>query len=159
MIRPVKMQALILQRFWSRWRHEYLTSLRHFHRTTGSNKQVIKKGDVVLVHDDGPRATRKLAIVDNLTEGNDGLVRAASIGTSTGYTNRAIAKLYPLEVSSNETDQGGPRRISGTGEQATAVANSSRRSRSCKAAVSEALKKILEWTRAIRHPPEDVEEL
>jgi len=53
------------------------------------------------------------------------LVRAASIGRSTGYANRAIAKLYPLEVSLNETDQGGPPRTNGTAEQATALADSS----------------------------------
>ena len=159
MIGQVKMQALILQRSWRRWRHEHLTSLCHFHRTTGSNKHVIKKGDVGLVHGDGARATWKLAIIDNRIEGNDSLVRDASTGTSTGYTNRAIAKLYPLEESSNETDQGEAPRINGTGEGATAVADSPRRSRSCRATTSEALRKISEWTRAIRLPPEDVEEL
>jgi hypothetical protein len=46
--RRVKLQAIILQRFWKRWRHEYLTSLREFHRSSGDNKQIIKKGDVVL---------------------------------------------------------------------------------------------------------------
>ena len=37
--------------------------------------------------------------LDNLSEGNDDLARAESIGTSTGYKNRASAELYPLEVS------------------------------------------------------------
>lgn len=54
---------------------------------------------MVLVHDDGPRATLRMAIFDNLSEGNDDLARAESIGTSTGYKNRASAELYPLEVS------------------------------------------------------------
>ena len=40
-----------------RWRHEYLTSLREFHKTTAINKQSIKKGEVVLVHDDTHRST------------------------------------------------------------------------------------------------------
>lgn len=52
-----------------------------------------------MVHDDGPRSTWRLAIFDNLSNGNDDLARAARIGTSTGYKNRASAELYPLEVS------------------------------------------------------------
>lgn len=77
--RRVKMQALILQRFWNTWRHEYLTSLREFHKTTGTNKQSIKKGEVVLVHDDTHRSTWKLAVIESLIEGGDALVRAANI--------------------------------------------------------------------------------
>lgn len=64
-------QALLLQQFWYRWKHEYLTSLREFHRNTGTNKRTIKKGDVVLVHDESPRSTWKLAVVEDLIEGGD----------------------------------------------------------------------------------------
>jgi hypothetical protein len=103
--RRVKLQAIVLQRFWKRWRHEYLTSLREFHRSSGDNKQIIKKEDVVLVHDDSPRSTWKLAVVEDLIRGGDNLVRAASIRTSTGYTNRPICKLYPLELSTNEGEE------------------------------------------------------
>ena len=53
----VTAQAHILECFWKRWRHEYLTSLREFHRTTGTNEQSIKTGDVVLVYDEGPRSS------------------------------------------------------------------------------------------------------
>ena len=95
----MKTQALILQRFGVGGDTSTLTSLCHFHRLTGSNKQVIQKGDVLLVHDDGPRATWRLAIFDNLSNGNNDLARASRIGTSTGYKNRASAELYPLEVS------------------------------------------------------------
>ena len=61
-----KLQAAVLQRFWSRWRHEYLTSLREFHRASGNNQQTIRVGDVVLVHDDKPRCLWILAIVESL---------------------------------------------------------------------------------------------
>ena len=93
------MQALILQRFWSRWRQEYFNLLVPLSPNNRIQKQVIQKGNVVLVHDDGPRATWRLAIFDNLSEGNDDLAHAASIGTSTGYKNRASAEHFPLEVS------------------------------------------------------------
>jgi len=44
----------------------------------------------------------KLAIVTRLLVGHDGFTLAAEIRTSTGSTNRPIAKLYPLEVHSDE---------------------------------------------------------
>ena len=52
-----KLLATILQNSQKRWRHEYLTSLREVHRATGSNSQTVRTGDVVLIHDDTPRAT------------------------------------------------------------------------------------------------------
>ena len=50
--RRAKIQALLLKHFWLKWRQEYLTSLREFHKTTGNNIQKVKVGDIVLVHDD-----------------------------------------------------------------------------------------------------------
>ena len=61
---------------------------------------MIKKGDIVLVHDDKPRLDWKLAVIEELLTGNDGLVRAANIRTRNYVTSRPISKLYPLEVSS-----------------------------------------------------------
>ena len=43
--RRAKQQALTLQHFRSRWRHEYLTSLREYHKTTGTNRQKVKVGE------------------------------------------------------------------------------------------------------------------
>ena len=94
--RRAKQQALTLQHFQRRWRDEYLTSLREFHQATGKNKQTIKVGDVVLVHDNTPQTMWKLAVIEELIRGNDGLVRAANIRTATGKT--------PLEVSSSTTN-------------------------------------------------------
>ena len=101
-----KQQDLALKHFRSRWRHEYLTSLQEYHRTTGTNQQKVKIGDVVLVHDDTPLINWKLAVVEELIVGNDGLVRAAHIRTAQGRTNRPISKLCPLEVSSEEPQPG-----------------------------------------------------
>ena len=44
----------------------------------------------------------RLAVVLKLLVGCDGFTRAAEIQTSTGYTNRPIAKLYPVEVHNDE---------------------------------------------------------
>jgi len=48
-------------------------------QTSGTNQQVIRKGNVVIVHDDKPRIQWRLAVVENLIEGGDGLVQAAHI--------------------------------------------------------------------------------
>ena len=84
------------QQFKSRWRHKYLTSLREYHRISGQNIQTIRPGDVVLIHDDTPRITWKLAVIEELLKGKDGLVRAANIRTAQGKTNRPIARLIPF---------------------------------------------------------------
>ena len=64
--------------------------------------QTIKVGDVVLIHDDSPRARWKMAVIENLIKGNDGNIRAAEVRTNTGKTNRPIARLYPLEITSEQ---------------------------------------------------------
>jgi len=77
--KQVDKQTQVIRQFWVRWRSDYLTSLREFHKSTGHNKQVINKGDVVIIHDDKARLYWKLAIVEDLIQGKDGYVRAANI--------------------------------------------------------------------------------
>ena len=57
----------------------------------------------MLIHDDCQRIYWKLAIVESLIYGKDNLVRAANIRTATGRTNRAITRLYPLEIRASAT--------------------------------------------------------
>ena len=98
--KKAKTQALIIQHFWGRWKKEYLTSLRETHTTSsGSNKENIRVGDVVIIHDDSSRLKWRLAVVQELQRGNNDLVRSAIIRTANGVTNRPISKLYPLEVN------------------------------------------------------------
>ena len=56
----------------------------------------------MLVHDDIPRVKWRLAVVEDIIAGEDGLIRAANIRTSTGKSNRPVTKLYPLEVTASE---------------------------------------------------------
>ena len=102
-------RRLLTDQFWKRWKQEYLTSLREFHRTTGTNTQKVTVGDIVQIHDDSPRNTWKVAVIDSLVYGKDGLARSAVIRTRSGLTNRPIVKLYPLEINqkgeSDETDE------------------------------------------------------
>ena len=75
--RAAKFQSLLLTHFSTHWKHEYLTSLREFHCTSGNNKQEIKVGDVV--YDDRPRISWKMAVGEELITGGDGFVHAANI--------------------------------------------------------------------------------
>ena len=83
-------QAITLRDFETRWHHGYLTSLRDHHRTSGTNIQSVKKGDVVIVHDDTPHMMWKLAVNENLTGGRDRLMQATMIRTANGTTGRPI---------------------------------------------------------------------
>ena len=47
----VNKHSMVIEKFWNRWKTEYLTSLREFNKISGHNKEVIKVGDVVIVHD------------------------------------------------------------------------------------------------------------
>ena len=105
MTRRAQVQAKLLQHFWARWKNDYLTSLREFHVTTGNNHQNVKIGDVVLVHDDVPRNKWRLAVIERLDKGYDGLIRTAYICTSTGRKNRPIPRPYPLEVAAHEAHE------------------------------------------------------
>ena len=102
LVKRARDQKRLIEQFHVRWRREYLTGLREQRRETGRNLQTISIGDVVQIHDDGPRIGWKLAVVEDVVRGNDGLVRAAKLRTSTGVTNRPIVRLYPLEVTSRD---------------------------------------------------------
>ena len=86
---------MILQDFQKRWQNGYLTLLREFHTRSGNTHQVIKKGDVVIIHDNTPRTMWKIAVVNHLVMGGDGLARATTLCTANGTTNRPVTKLYP----------------------------------------------------------------
>ncbi|XP_060570474.1 uncharacterized protein LOC132728821 [Ruditapes philippinarum] len=97
--KQARIQSQIISHFRDRWRHEYLTSLRQYHKTTGNNSQTIKVGDVVIIHDETPKSQWKLGTIEQLITGKDGLTRAAMVRTSNGHTtSRPIVKLYPLET-------------------------------------------------------------
>ena len=99
-----KYHESLMRTFWRCWRKEYLTNLCEFHNSKKAKRPLtgskIEVGDVVLVHDNLPRNQWKLAIVNSLIPGRDGLVRAVRLRMSNGNElQRPIEKLYPLEVS------------------------------------------------------------
>lgn len=95
----------VLNHFWRRWRGEYLLELRESHRYSSSDTHAttICVGDIVLVHDDAPRALWKLAKVEEVVTGRDGHNRGAVIWVPgknhSKLLRRPIQRLYPLETN------------------------------------------------------------
>ena len=81
----------------TRWRQEYLTSLRSW-RGARSNGRLPSVGDIVLVKEGARRASWPLAKVEELLQGSDGVTRAAVISINGNRTRRATSLLYPLEA-------------------------------------------------------------
>ena len=141
-----QLQAFLLNQFQARWRFEYLTSLREYHRTTGNNSQRVKPGDIILVYDDW-----KLAIVEELMTRKDGIVRAAKIK---GRTNCPIAKLIPLEVSTPIVPEThGP---NSTAQQETPTEGDTVERRPHRAAAQRSRERVKNWIEQLGRPPEDV---
>ena len=151
--KEAKAQAVILQHFWNRWKCEYLTSLRETHTANGSNKETIRVGDIVIVHDDVPRNKWRLAIVKELQRGRDNLVRAAYIQTTTGVTSRPITKLYPLEINVKPTCDN--RSEPQTESQPLSKDKPQSSTRSHRTAANKARSQITAWSK-ILGAPEDV---
>ena len=148
--RRAKRVALLIQHFWQRWRHKYLTSLREFHKRSGVNTESVKVSDLVLIHDDSPRVNRKVAIVTSINTGHDGHLPSANVRTANGRTNRPITRLHPLEIQDKEVQ-------SHTANRATTVQTSPPVRRPQRDAARRAIGRIADWGRDICVPPKDVE--
>ena len=146
----------LMEHFSSRWKKEYLTSLREFYKTSKqSSKKLIRTGVVVIVHEDNKsRLHWRLAIVEGIIKGNDGQVRAAHIRTSNHRTMRPVTKQFPLEghseVAPEEADQ------SSSESQQSTAATETVCVRTVRAAAASAFQKMKEWNGAFGPPPENV---
>ena len=89
------------------------------------------------------------------------MVRAANIKTTTGYTNRPIAKLYPLEVTSTTTKLTKPKpHVHNTQKEEqppTPLITDQTKERPVRAQARLARERIRQWTTPHSAPPEDVE--
>ena len=82
--------ARMRKHFWRRWRKEYLTNLREFHKVRkGKESSDAKVGDLVLGRDKVVRGAK---------------VKVVSKGR-TPFINRPVQKLYPLEVDTRVSIQ------------------------------------------------------
>ena len=99
---------LFAERFWTRWRKEYVQSLQHRQKWT-SEKRNFEVGDVVLFKEDNAARNHwPLGRVTEVRKGNDGLVRSVLVRTSTHKSDleRPIAKLVLLVEHDRATGGG-----------------------------------------------------
>ena len=99
----------VSERFWERWKNEYLLEMREFHRIRKpdrGNREIVKEGEVVAVFDEmHPRSFWRLGRIEGIIRSSDGGVRGAQVrvktksGSST-ILRRPIQHLYPLGVHS-----------------------------------------------------------
>ena len=100
----------VINRFWNKWRYEYLENLRetHKHYSTNRNQPFIQVNDVVLVHSDKtPRSMWRMGVVTELIKGKmDNNIRGALVRLSNNsLLKRPVNKLYPIEyVRSNRQE-------------------------------------------------------
>ena len=140
-LRKAERLALLIQHFWKYWRHEYLTSLREFHKRSGVNTESVKVGDVVLIHDDSPRVTWKVALVTSIKRGYDGLAYSVNVRTANGTTNHPITRLHPLEIQAKE--------VSHTANRDTTVQTPSPVRGPQRDAARRAIRRIADWVKDI----------
>ena len=88
-------QALV-HHFWQRWSTEYISSLRRYTKWHNPTRN-IQVGDVVILHEDNLVPTKwPLAKVIKVHTGKDGLVRVATVKTTTGTYKRPTTKIALL---------------------------------------------------------------
>ena len=104
----------------------------------------------MIIHDDAPGAGWKLAVVEKLITGSDGVTRAAEIHTARGTTNRPIVRLIPLEVNEQSETRNWTQVISQNDSEGIQA------DRPTRLATLTARNKIKQWTDEISAAPEDV---
>lgn len=82
------------EHFWNRWLKEYLSTQRNKWKRESEN---LKVGDMVLLMEENlPPTSWKLARIKEVHPGADGYVRVATVKTASGEMKRAITKLCLL---------------------------------------------------------------
>ena len=101
-----------LEKFWKRWKREYLLELGEFHRTRqqGGATHPLQPGDIVTVYAEGhPRGMWRLGRIEELIPGSDGRVQGVHVkvvskGGQVKIIHRPIQHLYSFEVRSKPSD-------------------------------------------------------
>lgn len=88
----------IQRHFWTRWKNEYLSTLQYRAKWQVPGKQVAV-GSLVLIREPTHPLHWRLGRICTLHPGPDGIVRVATVNTSTGKLTRPMVKLCPLPTS------------------------------------------------------------
>ncbi|XP_057302253.1 uncharacterized protein LOC130636526 [Hydractinia symbiolongicarpus] len=101
----------IINHYWNRWKCEYLTELREYHRVGKSRGETsIRINDVVLIEEaKQPRQNWKMGVVEEFVPSRDGKKRGAVVryvlNGNTHTIRRPINKLYPVELAKDEAEK------------------------------------------------------
>ena len=90
--RRAKFLQRILDHFWNRWRSEYLTQRREYHRYSkrANSLRKVQVGDIVCLHDNKiPRQLWRLGKVERLLPGRDSQVRSTVVRVTSGNSPTA----------------------------------------------------------------------
>lgn len=92
----------LLQEFWNRWSKDYLVQLQQRDKWEKERGPRLRVGTVVIMRDDNLTPLRwKIGRVEKVHVGSDGVIRVATISTSSGQFNRAVRLLCPLPFEGN----------------------------------------------------------
>lgn len=94
-----KMYQQLLERFWTEWSREYITSCQHRSKWQQASPSLVQGQLVLLRNDQLPPAKWDLARVVECHPGRDGLVRVVTIRTAKTILKRPITKLALLPAS------------------------------------------------------------
>lgn len=89
------------QRFWTRWRQEYLNQLQQRHKWVVNKNNICLNSLVLIAEDNLPPQKWLMGRIIELHAGSDTKVRVATVRTAHGTFKRSITKLAPLPL--NET--------------------------------------------------------
>ena len=123
---PIRVDHII-DRFWNKWRYEYLANLRetHKHYSTNKNQPFIQVNDVVLVHSDKtPRSICRMGVVTELIKGKmENNIRGAQVRLSnSSLLKRPVNKLCPIEyVRSNRQEPADAKNLTRSSREATEI--------------------------------------
>ena len=115
----------------------------------------------MVVHDDQPCLMWKLAVVEDLIVGKDGLMRAAHICMANHRTTRLIVKVENCVDNSSESTSTKPQDVT-TSEPTSLTTNTTEATatkRVKRDATRRVERRIADWTNILRLLPEDVTKL
>ncbi|XP_076377138.1 uncharacterized protein LOC143259350 [Megalopta genalis] len=88
----------VKQDFWTRWHKEYINHLNVRQRWSQGSHD-IREGTIVVLKDDNlPPLQWHLGRIEKIHPGEDNVIRAVSVRTSTGVYRRNVKELAPLPV-------------------------------------------------------------
>ena len=103
---PNQYRRMLVNKFQTRWKKEYLSELQDYHinRQRSHNQDNCPNiGDVVIMKEDSPRTNWKLARVTNIFTGRDGKVRSIEVKKpNREITRRPPQLLIPLECNMSD---------------------------------------------------------